>query len=356
VKVLFGLLDADVGGGQRVALDIAGALRDRGHGIGLVVPSPGPTSVAFEELDAVIEFADIGRIRAPRDVTAVAKALKGFDLLYSHTTIGGQVVADVAGRIARRPHVLHQHTFPHFSSAPFTAAAQRGLARLLLRDRRFVAVAPHIRVELVRLGMSPNRVTVVPNGIDMPDVAPSRHEDGLSVGMLARFDPGKGMLDFIEAVRRLDPLPGVRFIVAGSPGPATQYEKWVRSAAASADVEIIEPDVEGRSFLEGLDVVVVPSAYEGCPLVVLEAMALRRTVVAYDVPGIRAVTGAEGAALLVPLGDLAALTQAITTAATSPSVRERLGERAREVVAARYRLADTTGQTIRILEEETSRT
>jgi glycosyltransferase involved in cell wall biosynthesis len=173
--------------------------------------------------------------------------------------------------------------------------------------------------------------------------------------MLARFDPGKGMLDFVEAVRRLDPLPGARFMVAGSPGPATQYEKSVRLAAASAGVEIIEPEAEGRSFLTGLDVVVVPSAYEGCPLVVLEAMALRRTVVAYDVPGIRAITGVEGAALLVPVGDLPSLTQAITMAATSSSVRDRLGERAREVVAARYRLADTTGQTTQILEEEASR-
>jgi energy-coupling factor transporter ATP-binding protein EcfA2 len=133
----------------------------------VVVPEQGLAAERFENLGATIHTYDLRRIRRPGDVSPLARTLAAYDLLYSHTSIGGQILGDAAARRARRPHLVHQHTFPQFSSRGTEAMAQRTLFRLLLSRRPFIAVAPHVRRELIRLGAagSPgHRLAVPPDG------------------------------------------------------------------------------------------------------------------------------------------------------------------------------------------------
>ncbi len=77
------------------------------------------------------------------------------------------------------------------------------------------------------------------------------------------------------------------------------------------------------------DVVVVPSLWDGQPLVVQEALRAGRPVVASRVGGIPDLTGEDGA-LLVPPGDAAALAGAVLTVLDDPGVAARLSDAATE--------------------------
>ena len=72
VRVLFNLLDAGIGGGQQVAIGIAGELRRRGHAVGVVVPEPGPATERFAALGADVYVADLLSLRHPAGVLSAA--------------------------------------------------------------------------------------------------------------------------------------------------------------------------------------------------------------------------------------------------------------------------------------------
>jgi glycosyltransferase involved in cell wall biosynthesis len=228
---------------------------------------------------------------------------------------------------------------------------QRFLARTFLGRRRFIAVAAHVRDGLVAAGIRPERIEVVPNGVPLLPVASPRDGPPIRVGLLGRFDPGKGMLEFVEAVRTAGLTPEqAMFSIGASIGPFAGYEAEVRDRAAEVGIAIEEPGTDGTGFLTRQDIVVVPSRYEGSPLALLEAMALGKAVVASDIPGVTSITGSDGPAVLVPLADTDALANALRHLADDPSRQVALGRAARGLVADRFKLETMTDRALDFLE------
>ena len=158
------------------------------------------------------------------------------------------------------------------------------------------------------------------------------------VGVLGRLDPKqKGQDIFVEAVRRMNER-GVRFVIGGSPGPFREQEAAVRRAAAESGVAMEEPGSAGIEFLASLDIVVIPSRYEGSPLTLFEAMALAKPIVASDIPGISEVLAPAEAGVLVLAEDAGALGHAIDELFKDRDRRRTLGEAALARVRARYTL------------------
>jgi glycosyltransferase involved in cell wall biosynthesis len=343
-RILFSLLDAGLGGGQRVATWFAEAARARGHEVGLLVPATGPTSRRFEALGARIHLARLQRLREPGELRQASLTLREYDVLWSHTAIGGQVLGDLAARLARRPHVLHQHTFPQFASREPERMLQRSFCRALLGRRPFIAVAPHVHDGLVAAGIDRSGIRVVPNGVPILQPAPPRDTAPVRVGLLGRFDPGKGMLEFVEAAMRTGLAPDeATFTIGGSGGPFTSYETELRDRAAGAGfISIEEPGDDGVGYLARQDIVVLPSRYEGSPLALLEAMALGKAVIATDIPGVTGITGSPGPVTLVPVGDVAALANAIRDVVREPRRRSAEGTAARELVTERFSVESMT--------------
>ncbi len=357
MRVLFQLLDSGIGGGQLVASRVAGALGERGHGLGLLVPGPGPAADRFAALGAELHTVPVDSLRRPGGVISAARVLRRYDLLYTHTSVPGAILAGAAARLAGRPLVVHQHAAPYFSSRPPVAAAQRLLLRRALASATVVVVAEHIGAALAAAGVGSSRVSVLANGVPLPDL-PVRPPDpgaALVIGTLARLDPGKNVHVFVEAARRAAALlaPGLRarFVAGVEPGPYPEYEAEVRAAAAAAGVELVSPGGDGLAFLRGLDVVVLPTAAEGSPLTLLEAMGLGRAVVASDIPGIREVVEHGVSGLLAPPGDAGALAAAIASLGADPVRRAVLGAAARALVEERYRLDAMLERACTILED-----
>jgi glycosyltransferase involved in cell wall biosynthesis len=337
VKVLFNLLDAGVGGGQRVAFHVGRELVQRGHELGVVVPGPGPALAWFEELGAKTAYIDVTSLNHPQTVAQAARLARGYDMVYSHTSVPGVILAGAAAAISRRPSVVHQHIYPHFSTRAAQRRVQEALFRAALRRATVIAVANHVADHLARVGVPRERIAVIPNAVPLPLENPAALEtsDRVRIGLLGRLDPQKGAATFIEAAALAGHAQEISFRIGVPRGAVACDGNDLGRVASEAGVEIVELDHGGEAFLKDLDVVAIPSRYEGSPLVMFEAMGLRKAIVASDIPGIREVI-APDAGMLVSVDDAPAFAQAFEELAADRSLRIRFGDRAREVVEAEH--------------------
>src|SRR5439155_16306839 len=161
-------------------------------------------------------------------------------------------------------------TYPYFSPSRPARVLQQLLFPRVAGEARFIAVADHVRTGLVAAGIRAVRIEVVPNGVPPLARLPASRDGPLVLGMLARLDPGKNGHVFVEAAASFRTTPGTRFVIGGVSSPFSEYEQWLRARAEAGGVEVVDAS-DGEAFLRALDVVAIPSAYEGSPLVLLEA-------------------------------------------------------------------------------------
>ncbi len=177
---------------------------------------------------------------------------------------------------------------------------RRALASAVQVADAIVAVSEFTRTELVEvLDVDPDRVHVVPNGVDpvfRPDGERVEGDYVLAVGTL---EPRKNLGVAVEAAR----LAGCELRVAGMSG-------W---GGVSVDTWVGEPSDEGlATLIRGARCLVYPSLYEGFGLPILEAMACGTPVVTSRGGATEEVAG--GAAVLVDANDPAAVADGIAEA------------------------------------------
>jgi glycosyltransferase involved in cell wall biosynthesis len=135
----------------------------------------------------------------------------------------------------------------------------------------------------------------------------------LAAGRCAEQKGFDVLLDAVVTLQDRDPAP--RLVIAGD-GPLAG-RLAAQSAAAGTDVRFLGARTDIPALLAAADVVVVPSHWEGQPLIVQEALQAGRPLVASRVGGIPALTGPDGA-LLVPPGDPGRLASAIASVLDDP--------------------------------------
>lgn len=179
----------------------------------------------------------------------------------------------------------------------------------------------------------PAPVEVVRNGVDHARFHPGagearryRPDDArLVVGFAGRLTGQKRPEDFIQMAARVAPLhPDVQFLVAGEGIRRAEYEALARSAGVADRVRFLGYVGDMPSFYAACDVVVLASYSEGCPNMVLEAMAMRRTLVVSDIPATTEVVTHGRDGLVYPVGDVEAFAAAVCRIADSDPLRVAL--------------------------------
>lgn len=264
-----------------------------------------------------------------RCARAVASAVleQGVRLLHAHD-FKALFVAVIAGWLARVPVVATFHGDTRSGAAVLMYEA---LARVLGNfTRGVVAVSRALEAGLRRwVRVAP--VSFVPNGL--PPAAPvsalEREQararlgvppDRFCVAVIGRLSPEKGHRVLFEALRGRP----ATLLIAGD-GPLREE---LARAAAGLDARFLGYLEDAREVFAAADVVALPSITEGLPLVALEALSLGRCVVASAVGELPQLL-ADGAGLLVPPGDSAALSEALARVETG-EVRARMEARALE--------------------------
>jgi glycosyltransferase involved in cell wall biosynthesis len=202
--------------------------------------------------------------------------------------------------------------------------------------RRWIAVSQSVADGLMQYGAPPDRITVIPNGVDVDrfqsDVCMDLHFDGIDdtfvVGCVARLSPEKGVDVLLAAMRQ---MPDVPVVIAGD-GPSR--------ASLEADgrhgVFFLGRVDDILAVYKSCDVIAIPSRSEGQGIVALEAMAAGTPIVASRVGGLAEMLTDGETALLIPPDDPKALAAGILRLRDDETLREKLAENGLRLVRERY--------------------
>jgi teichuronic acid biosynthesis glycosyltransferase TuaC len=181
----------------------------------------------------------------------------------------------------------------------------------LPRADRVVAVSRPLAEAALGLGVTKDRIDLVPNGIDRDAFQPrdrdaARHELGLPndkriILYVGNVLETKGALDLVRALGEAGPrLAHARLVMLGGGKDFEACAQLVKSLGVDAQLLGPKPHSDVPRYLAAADVLALPSWNEGMPNVVLEALASGRRVVATHVGGIPDIVTSETLGILVP--------------------------------------------------------
>ncbi|MBC7106760.1 MAG: glycosyltransferase, partial [Firmicutes bacterium] len=246
-------------------------------------------------------------------VSRIVELVRDADLVHTHG-VRANLLGRIAARLARRPLVTTVHSLLRMDYPTLWTRLPNALAERLTRGltRRFIAVSRQLAEELVREGVAPARVSVIYNGIDVEDFQPRRPRDQVRrelgygpgvplVATVARLHPVKGHRYLLEAARLVvEARPEVRFLVVGAGPGRENLEAYAEQLGVGKQVRFTGFVSDVASLLGAVDLVVVPSLWEGFGLTAVEALNVGVPVVATAVGGLPEVVRPRETGLLVP--------------------------------------------------------
>ncbi len=213
-----------------------------------------------------------------------------------------------------------------------------------------VAISQAIADLLARAGVEQQKIRYIPSGIETSrfEVEHARGErgDGATVvGCLGGLDERKGHRYLIEAAARLKAQGlKIHYKIAGDGPLRARLESDVARAGLRDEVRFMGFVDDAAEFLAGIDLVAMPSLFEGLGVAALEAMAAAKPVVAFRVGGLAesVVDGVTG--LLVPPREAVSLASAIAKLVSSPALAKTMGRQGRERVRQHFSLENMARQ------------
>ena len=316
--------DSDAWGGAEVYLThLFRRAEENGWTASVVCAEPVAGRFATVVPSGLLDTVPLARHRDDTPEVRAAVAARRPDVVLVNLVDPGSNAAAVAAALDVAPVV----GVLHLPGDAGTGARRAELAALYARTARVLTPSAGGRRQLVaELGLPDDRVTVVPNGVDLP-AAPGGPAGSAvpRVGALGRLTAQKGFDVLIDAVASLVAGGTAVDVVIGGAG---RDDARLRAAAAGLPVEFRGFVTDVPAFLGGLDVFCLPSRAEALPLVLLEAMAARLPCVATDVGDVAVAVGED--AVVVPPGDATALAAALGGLLSDPGRRAGLGARARQ--------------------------
>ena len=239
-------------------------------------------------------------------------------------------LARVAVRIGSRRDLI----IPGRTTAQMTAQrlAYHAAHRVVANS---TAAAAQLRAE----GVSADRVTVIPNGIDLA-LFPSRARRDAPrrvVSTVANLRPEKGHDVLLRAAATvLQRLPDVRFRIIGDGPTRPALIDLASRLGIASSIEFLGHREDVAALLAETDVYAFPSRTEAFPNGLIEAMAAGLPVVTSAVGGMLELVEDGRNGLLVPPDDDSALASRIITLLTDAATARQLGEAARATIESRY--------------------
>ncbi len=347
MKLLYVTTSMGLGGADAQVLSLARGMRDRGHSVEIVSLAPlGRMGQQAQAQGLAVTSLNI------RHKTALLRALGGLtraidlvqpDVLHSHM-IHSNVMARVS-RLFRPVPVLIStgHSVREGGSWSLTAYRYTDALCDLTTNVSQAAVLRYRET-----GAVPGaKLRFMPNGLDVAafDAAaadgggetpgPSDEFTWIAVG---RFEEAKDYPNLLAAFAQLaSAVPHARLNVVGEGRLQAQTERFARHLGLEERVRFLGARSDVPALLARADAYVLSSAWEGLPMVLLEAGAARLPVVATDVGGNRDVVLEGRSGLLVPPRNPSALAEALRLVMDTPTPQRRhMGELGREHVQRHF--------------------
>jgi glycosyltransferase involved in cell wall biosynthesis len=249
-----------------------------------------------------------------------------------------------------------EDTWVDAMGAPYNRLCWQAMAERASDVDAFVAVSEWYAEQMaVRMGISRDRLTVVPLGVELDGVEPAPLPfDPPVIGYLSRMSESQGLGLLVDAFIKLKQDPRLRELRLKATGGMTTpdnpfvsgVKKKLKRHGMEGDVEFVpgfeKPD--RREFLRSITVLSVPVVRgEASGTFILEALAFGVPVVQPDAGAFPEIINDTGGGLVYAPEDKHGLANALMKLLLDPALSNELGGRGREVVLARYgvnRMAD----------------
>lgn len=253
-----------------------------------------------------------------------------------------------------RPDVLHTFLF-HANVAGRLAAVGLPVRRVISSIRVEEPRRRHVAIERItrglvhavtcvsqsacdharrRMKISPDKLHVIPNGVDMAKLAGEPTEpprewnlpaDAPLVGVIGRLHEQKDPLLMLDAASRVvRERPEVHFAFAGDGPLAAECRNRTGALGLQDNVTWLGWQANVRPLMHRMDLMALSSRWEGMPNVVLEAMACGKPVVATAAGGVPELVKDGGTGILVPPGDAEALAGAMLRVLNDDELRRKM--------------------------------
>lgn len=192
-----------------------------------------------------------------------------------------------------------------------------------------------------KLGQISRKLMVIRNGIDLErfsvtSIKPIQKKEKI-VLTASRLSFEKGIQFFIEAAKTiLGKTKDVRFLIAGEGEMRIELEGLVKKYQIQENVIFTGFVKDIQNLIAESDVVVLPSLWEGLPNIVIEAMAMKKPVVATDVGGTNEIIKDGENGFLVPCGNSEKLAEKIMELLLNENLSKEFGEKGFEFVRKNY--------------------
>ncbi len=229
---------------------------------------------------------------------------------------------------------------------------------------KMVCVSEGVKRSFIEQGINGSKCSVVHNGIDVELKALSpadgiRREFGIKkeevlIGAVGSLMKRKRFNDLIKAVAYLRDSKGlgnIKCLIIGEGPERASLQKEIEREHLSDRIILAGFRSDAISYINALDIFILPSEREGFPRVILEAMLMEKPVIACDIAGPSEVVIDGETGFLVPSGDIKRLAGAVFNLITSDTLRKDMGKKSRQDVVEKYTIDHYVSGVEKVLEE-----
>ena len=342
-------------GGERQALWLASELDVRGHRSVVAARNGEPLSTRAVEAGLITVACDPVSEADPRAAWRLRRVIRDWriDVVHAHTAHAVATAAlatlglDVPLVVSRR--------------VDFKLRDNLGTRWKYGRAAAIVAISRAVARVLEQSGVSPARIRVVPDGVDVHrHVAPASTETLASLGVkagrplvvqVAQLVGHKDPVNFVRAIARTKTLvPDVQALLVGDGNLRAEVEREVKSLGLEETLYLAGYRTDADQLLAAADVACLSSREEGMGSVLLDALVFGRPVAATTAGGIPEVIEHDKTGLLASPEQPAALGDAIATLLQNRSLAAGLAANGRKS-AENFSVGRMTDRTIAVYEE-----
>ncbi len=295
-----------------------------------------------------------------RDTQKLARYFKENPVNILHVNDAGAEPASIAARLAGVPHIVGTlHVLPYNKMQDWVSC----LIEFFSIRSMDVAIAVSEATKkawIQQTGIAADRIKVVLNGMDLSaftreyDVAAVRQELSIPaaayvISVPARLHPLKGHQYLFEAVSQIrSELPQIMVLIIGDGVLRESLQKKVEGLGIGPMVRFLGHRADIARIMAASDLIVLPSLSETLGLVLAEAQAAGKAVIATNIGGIPEVVENGVTGMLIPPSDSPALARAIVQLVQNPAQCQEMGKKGRERVDRVFPTQRMVAQTLEI--------
>ncbi|MDG1482899.1 MAG: glycosyltransferase [Myxococcota bacterium] len=320
-----------VGGAERYAVTVANWMAERGVDVMLAAEAGGMNAALSPAVQFVPLPLDTVRYSLPQMSQKIRTLmLERRPAAVVANSLATTWIAQVAQLGLSVPVVNVAHGWP--------TARYRRVGPLMRVADAVVAVSPDVRNRLIAGGLPPERCTVIHNGVDCaplgvktgPQRTAARETMGAGaedvlVIVVGRLSDQKAHHHTITVAGALQHRhPTLRFAIIGKGEREAELQGLIETAGLQDRVKLLGLRSDVPDLLGAADLYLSTSDWEGMPLATIEAMASQLPIVSTQTEGAGQLL-TEACSIVVPIGNAAAMSEAISTLVADPDRRARLG-------------------------------